>query len=221
MSAFVYDGDTLRLQDGTNVRLIGINTPEMGRDGEPSEPLAEAGLTALEALAGPGTKLGLRVGQEQRDRYGRLLAHVFLGDGSNVQRALLETGLATALVVPPNLWVLPCYAEAEAIARKQRLGVWKLDTYRPTPAAGLDRGERGFRLVKGKVARIGESRGNWWLNLTREMAVRIPKRDLEHFHAYHPKDLLGREVEVRGWLQRRRGEFRITVRHPAALVLRD
>lgn len=46
----VVDGDTLRLVDGRSVRLIGINTPEVGRKGRSSEPYAEAARRRLQAL---------------------------------------------------------------------------------------------------------------------------------------------------------------------------
>ena len=46
----VVDGDTVRLVDGRSVRLIGINTPEIGRKGRSSEPYAEAAKRRLQAL---------------------------------------------------------------------------------------------------------------------------------------------------------------------------
>ena len=48
--AKVVDGDTLRLVDGRSVRLIGINTPELGRDGRKAEPFAVAAQRRLRAL---------------------------------------------------------------------------------------------------------------------------------------------------------------------------
>ncbi len=80
---------------------------------------------------------------------------------------------------------------------------------------------RGFRIVTGKVERIGEGRKNLWLNLAPGVAVRIPKADLIYFQSLPPRLLLARRVEVRGFVERRKGELRITVRHPAALRALD
>ena len=110
---------------------------------------------------------------ERLDRYGRLLAHVFSDDGDNLQARLLHAGLATTLVVPPNQWSLDCYAQVENRARSRGDGLWAMDAYGPVPAEDLSPSIRGFRLVTGRVQRVGESRANLWLNLSRHMAVRI------------------------------------------------
>lgn len=219
VSAEVIDGDTLALADGRRVRLLGINTPEIGRDGKPSEPLAEDARSLLRDLAGPGTDLRLRLDVERFDRYGRLLAHVFAASGENIQARLLDAGLATTLVVPPNQWAVDCYAAVEAGARSRRAGIWRLDAYQPVPAENLAGTARGYRVVTGRVQRVGESRGNLWLNLSRGMALRIPREDLVYFGERDPRRLAGRRVEARGWIHKRKGELRMTVRHPAALTV--
>lgn len=217
----VFDGDTLALSNRSKIRLGGINTPETGYEDRPSEPFAEAARDHLQRLAPPGTGIRLRYDTERRDRYGRILAHVFLNDGSNVQESLLDAGLATTLVVPPNVWRHACYAKVEAQARGAHRGIWALQRYRQTPAEDLTADVRGFRIIAGRVQRVGEGRKNIWLNLTPKVAVRIPKPDLVYFDGYHPATLVGRRIEARGWIQRRKGELRISVRHPAALVLLD
>lgn len=221
VSAAVIDGDTLALNDGRRVRLLGINTPEIGRDGKASEPLAEDARKLLQALAGPGTDLRLRLDVERYDRYDRLLAHVFALSGENLQARLLAAGLATTLVVPPNEWALDCYAAVEAGARSRQTGIWRLDAYRPVPAEDLAGTARGYHLVTGRVQRVGESRGNLWLNLSPHMAVRIPREDLVYFGERDPRRWAGRRVEARGWIHKRKGELRMTVRHPAALTVME
>ena len=220
-AAFVFDGDTLELGDGRKVRLLGIDTPEIGHDGAPSQAYAEEARRLLERLAAPGEALRLRFDSERFDRYGRTLAHVFRADGGNVQAQLLEAGYATTLVVPPNQWSAHCYAALEALARGEGRGIWGLERYQPVPAESLAASARGFHLVTGRVQRVGESRGNVWLNLAAHMAVRIPRDDLVYFGDDDPRRLHGRRLEVRGWMQKRRGELRITVRHPAAIRVLD
>ncbi len=217
----VFDGDTLELSDRRRVRLLGINTPELGHDDRPSEPMAEPARTFLESLAAPGARVRLRFDAERYDRYGRLLAHVFLPSGLNVQAQVLTAGLATTLVVPPNEWNYSCYAALERAAREAGLGIWRLDRFQTVAANRLKATARGFHIVGGKVERVGEGRKNLWLNLAPKVAVRVPKEDLIHFKQFALRALAGRRVEVRGYVERRRGELRITVRHPAALRLLD
>src|SRR5471032_344054 len=74
----VVDGDTLRLSDGRSVRMIGLNTPELGRNGRSDEPFAVAARKRLEALvAASNDQVGLLPGKEAKDRYGQTLAHVY------------------------------------------------------------------------------------------------------------------------------------------------
>jgi endonuclease YncB( thermonuclease family) len=217
----VVDGDTIELSDGRRVRLLGINTPEIGHDDGPPEPFAEPAKTFLESLASPGTRVKLRLDSEREDRYGRQLAHVFLRGGVNVQAELLAAGLAMTLVVPPNLWNRDCYARLEHAARAAQRGIWRLDRFRPAPANRLDPGTRGFRIVTGKIERLGEGGKNLWLELAPGMAIRVPKDDLVYFQDIALGALVGRRVEARGYVARRKGELQMTVRHPAALRLLD
>lgn len=221
LSKRIFDGDTLLLVDGRTLRLVGVDTPELGRDGKPSQPFAEEAKAALARLAPPGASLALRLEAERHDRYGRLLAHAFDADGGNVQARLLEAGMATALVVPPRQWGVACYAAVEARAREARRGIWQLPQYQPIPAEALPDSTRGFRLVSGRVQRVGESRANLWLDLSPKVAVRIPKDDLIYFDAFDPRSLAGKRLEVRGWVAKRNGQLRITVHHPAALTRLD
>ena len=100
---WVYDGDTVKLSGGEKVRLIGINTPERGRDGAPDEPYSKQAKQMLERLlATQGNNVLLRFDTSQTDRHERLLAHVYLSNRVSVSVYMLSHGLATALTVPPN-----------------------------------------------------------------------------------------------------------------------
>lgn len=214
--AHVYDGDTVRLDDGRKLRFIGINTPEIGRDGAPSQPFAEEARIALESrLAAADGRLTLRFGTERRDKYGRLLAHPYLPDGTSLNALLLEKGLATALTVPPNLWNLSCYREVERQARDAGAGLWSLPRYRVVESRELGPDTEGFRRVAGRVERIGESRHAIWVELEGPFAVRIARSDRERFG--HLEALIGVRVLARGWVHPGRRGLRMTVRHPADL----
>jgi len=215
----VYDGDTIKLQDGRRVRLIGINTPEIGRDGTPSGPLAGEARSALRELLEAGSSmLLLQHGAERHDRYGRLLANAFLQSGENIAVSLLQQGLATTLVVPPNTWAHNCYQAHEDQARRANRGLWALAEYRVQDAATLPPGTRGFCIVSGRVLEVRESRHNVWVDMDGPLVVRIPRKDLVNFEPHNPEQLVGQSVEVRGWVKADRNGLRLTARHPAALM---
>lgn len=217
----VVDGDTLVLAGRERLRLVGIDAPEIGRDGTPSEPYAEDARRRLERWIGAGGRVHLRADREPRDHHGRRLGHAFLPDGRNLQALLLEAGLAVPLAVPPNLWSQGCYAAVAAAAREAGRGLWGHPRLAPVAAADLDPGHRGVSRVRGRVTRIGRSRDNLWLNLGPDFALRIPRDDLQYFPRGFPDGLLDRPVEALGRVYRRSGQLRITLRHPGALVIAE
>ena len=221
--ANVVDGDTLRLKDGRSVRLIGINTTEIRRDGKPSEPLAEQAREAVQSMLGRNDIVGLRFDRERHDQYGRLLAHVYLADGQNVEEHLLKAGLAAQIVVPPNSGNVACYRAAEQEARAIKKGVWRA-YYRPLPVAEVPAGTRGFRVITGKVLRVGQSKKSWWVNFMpppksgeqrKGVAVRISRDDLERFDEKQLRELPGKTIIVRGWLYPHKKQQVMRLRHPA------
>ena len=217
----VIDGDTLILADGDHVRLLGIDTPELGRDGTAPQPGAESARAFLYWLAGPGTRIALADDLESRDRYRRRLAHVLLEDGTNLQERLLAGGHAVPLVFPPNVRFADCYGLATAHALAGRLGLWALPGYQPRAARGLAASERGYRLVTGRVTATGRSRYGLWLDVDGGLTVRVAWRNAAYFEPLQLPQLAGRRITVRGRLDARRGRPRMTLHHPVNLLLHD
>lgn len=217
--AHVHDGDTLVLADGRKVRLIGINAPELAREDTPGQPYAREARDALANRLAPGQAIGLRFDAERLDHYGRLLAHLYYEDGTSIQAALLDGGYAIAIAVPPNVWNQECYRHAEEKASRAASGLWRLPYYRPLDAVRIRPDEaEGFRLIRGKVLRAGNSANSVWLNLEGGLALRIARSDLHYFPAFNPRELVGKTVVARGWLRTRGGaSMMMQVRHPAAL----
>ena len=89
--ASVYDGDTLALTDGRRVRLLQIDTPELGS----GECYSRAARTALLSLAPLGTRIALEAdgALDRTDRYGRLLRYV-RREAVNVNLELVRRGAA-------------------------------------------------------------------------------------------------------------------------------
>jgi micrococcal nuclease len=124
------DGDTLVASAGGRtfyVRLLGIDTPETHRPGTPVECGGPEASASMRALAPPGAAVRLESDprQDRVDRYGRLLAYVWLPDGRLLEEAQLEAGWATTYVFegrPVSLFGR--LAAASRAARDAGRGAW-------------------------------------------------------------------------------------------------
>lgn len=214
--AQVIDGDTLLLADGRLVRLIGINAPELGKDGAFDEPLARAAQTLVAQLT-VGQRVRLEFDREPVDRYGRLLAHVFLPDGRSLQEILLRQGLAFAVAVPPNLARLAAYQAAEEEARRAGRGVWGHPAYAPIPAEEVR--ASGFRIVTGRVVRVGHSGFGYFFDLAPHFTLVVEREDwARYFGGGDPERMRGKTVIARGWVTEYNQQLRLRLRHPAMLT---
>jgi micrococcal nuclease len=124
------DGDTLVARAGGRtfyVRLLGIDTPETHRPGTPVECGGPQASASAARLAPPGAHIRLETDptQDHVDRYGRLLAYVWLPDGRLLETAQLEAGWAATYVYagrPVSLFA--ALAAAARHARAAHRGVW-------------------------------------------------------------------------------------------------
>jgi micrococcal nuclease len=115
------DGDTLWLSGIGKVRLIGVDTPEVFGGAECFGRRASA---FVEELAPLGAEVRYRLGVEERDRYGRALAYVWLADGRFLNRLLVARGYAQPLTVPPNVEYEDLFVRSSQRARATRRGLW-------------------------------------------------------------------------------------------------
>jgi micrococcal nuclease len=122
----VVDGDTIRVTyEGRSerVRYIGVDTPETVH---PRKGVERFGPEASEAnrrlVQGETVRLVFDV--EERDRYGRLLAYVYLRDGTFVNARLVEQGYAQVMTVPPNVRHQERFLALQRNARESGRGLW-------------------------------------------------------------------------------------------------
>jgi micrococcal nuclease len=127
---YAVDGDTLRVRLASGelayVRLVGIDTPEDVRPGYPTECGAKAASASMERLAPEGVEVTLRpdsvAGPE--DRYGRILAHAFIG-GRQLEIAQLRRGFAYVYRYDDQRFIgLPRFEAAQRSARRAGRGSW-------------------------------------------------------------------------------------------------
>ena len=117
------DGDTVVLAGGERVRYIGIDTPELHHPRKPVQPYAREAMEFNRRLV-EGKKVRLETDVNRRDKYGRLLAYVYLEDGRFVNAELLKEGYAQLLTIPPNVRHVDLFVSLQKEAREAKRGLW-------------------------------------------------------------------------------------------------
>lgn len=218
--AEVVDGDTVVLDDGRQVRLVGIQAPKLplGRTGFKAWPLANEAKARLERLI-LGKRVELRHGGRRTDRHRRVLAHLFLEDGTWVQGRMLREGMARVYTFADNRKLAAEMYALERQARSRRGGIWSHSFYavrtpEPPPA---DIGT--FQIVEGRVFRTARVRDRVYINFTADwrtdFTLVVRAKDLRMFSSagLEPQDFTGRMVRARGWLKKWNGPM-IELTHP-------
>jgi endonuclease YncB( thermonuclease family) len=213
--AAVRDGRTVTLADGRELRLAGIETT--GRNPDALRALVDG--QALRLQVGPGT-----------DRYGRLAGYAVLpGAGQSVQETLLAQGEALVSARQGENACTEALFAAERMARTARRGLWGDPNFAPLSSenlSGLEAARGRFALVEGKVLSVRESGATIYMNFgrrwTRDFTVTLLKRQQRTFAAagLDVKQLEGRRVRVRGWVERRGGPI-IEAAAPGQIELVD
>jgi endonuclease YncB( thermonuclease family) len=202
--AAVLDARTLRLEDGREVRLAGI------------EPVVteEANRTSALAAIVTGREVTVRGQDDAPDRYGRQTGFVFLVSPEElVQAELLAQGEALVAGTVAEKDCASILNAAEAAGRQAKQGTWA------DPAAIKNAESPGdilagigrFTLVEGKVLSVRQAGATTYLNFgrnwTRDFAVTISRRMLPALEGAGIvlKSLENRRIRVRGWVEARGG----------------
>ncbi len=131
------DGDTLKLENGERVRLIGIDTPEVYESSKLYRDSKKSGqdIKTIQALGKrssgftrdlvEGKRVRLEFDVEKRDKYQRLLAYVYLKDGTFVNAEIVKQGYASLMTYPPNIKYVDTFKELYQEARVNNRGLWK------------------------------------------------------------------------------------------------
>ncbi len=133
----VVDGDTVKLENGERVRLIGIDTPEMHessklfrdsrRSGTDTRTIQALGKRSYEFVRRllEQKRVRLEFDAEKRDKYGRLLAYVYLKDGTFVNAEIIKQGYASLMTIPPNVKYSDLFRKLFKEAQGNKSGLWK------------------------------------------------------------------------------------------------
>ncbi|MFQ5784636.1 MAG: thermonuclease family protein [Alphaproteobacteria bacterium] len=222
----VVDGDTVTLDSGAAVRLVGIQAPKLplGRSGFTPWPLAAEAKDALEALA-LGRRVRLGYGGTRIDRYGRRLAHLHRDDGVWLQGAMLRAGLARVYSFRDNRALVADMLALEREARAAGRGIWADPFYAVRRADAPRRlPDESFEIVEGRVVAAARVKGRVYLNFgadwRNDFTVSVGPRDRRLFER-EGVDLMaleGRTIRVRGWIKWRNGPM-IEISHPEQMEM--
>lgn len=216
----VIDGDTVLLEDGRKVRIIGVNTLEINARHELDQYWAKAATTAVQKLADK-QRVTMTHEADSLDRHGRVLAHIQTPDGIDVGRYLIEQGLALAIAVGRNTLCAENNSMVEQNARAQGVGIWKQAGNWLLIEDELRSKKRGFHVVRDQVDAIQVRGKHNRLFLKNGLIVKIAatltaKNDADRNWL---ESLQGKTVEVRGWLSGKAGKAELTLYHPSSLSL--
>lgn len=213
--ARVYDGDTIILEGRKQVRLLGVNTPEIESRHRSEEP---GGVAAKKWLQNQlrDNQVYLEFDQVKRDKYKRLLAHVFLPNGKHVNLALLESGLAAISIIPPNGRYSDKLIQAQQYAEKQKLGIWSMPEYQSRPISEIANHTKGWQRFTGTPVAIRKSRKFTRLLFNDKIDIRVANSNLRLFPEL--ATYVGKPLEVRGWVARNKDHYTMLIQHPSALI---
>jgi micrococcal nuclease len=134
---YIYDGDTIKLENGERVRFVGIDTPESSQNKKLLRDAARSGqdikeILAMGHVAGAYTKsllegrrVRLEFDIEKRDKYGRLLAYVYrVEDGLFINEDIIKNGYAYPMTIPPNVRHADEFKKLFREAQKAKRGLW-------------------------------------------------------------------------------------------------
>lgn len=121
--ARVIDGDTIELEDGRKVRLIGVDTPETVHPQKEVEYYGKEASDFTRSML-EGKKVYLEYDVQLTDKYGRTLAYVWLEDGTLFNELLLLEGFAQVATFPPNIKYVERFLGAQKHARENCKGLW-------------------------------------------------------------------------------------------------
>ena len=217
----VFDGDTILLDTGLRVRLVGLNAPEIAYENRPAEPFGLESRAMLEKLL-KGQSVTLYYGGTRRDRYGRALAQIERADGLWIQQAMLEQGGARVYSFADNRALVPPMLAAERTAREKHLGLWALPLYAVRDADQPITPLHFFHIVEGRVQQVKPYRQQVFINFgdnwKKDFTAVVPGDAQKTFDPAMLQGLEGKKIRVRGWVDYMNGPSLI-LNHPEQIEI--
>ncbi|WP_051344287.1 thermonuclease family protein [Alicyclobacillus herbarius] len=129
------DGDTIHVRlhgKDETIRMLLIDTPEDVDPVKPVEPYGQSAAQYAKSRLPVGKHIYLQEGHPgyTRDKYGRLLAYVYITPHDMYNADVVRKGYArVAYIYPPNTDHLSELKADQAYAQKHHLGIWSIRGY--------------------------------------------------------------------------------------------
>lgn len=227
-ATYALSGDSVIIQNKT-FQLIGVRAPQREKKQKFStrgQPLAKAAQEQLNRLlANHDLDIGVEYDNKKVDGFNRGQLHLFVKqDGSivNLNKLMLESGYALAETSPPNLKHQTCYYQAEAKARAEKKGLWRLTDEYPNvnypiaPSDKITTDDDGYRIYQGKILKVDRSSKQYILNMD-TTGIRIKKAFWPRFDYDKLAALEGKTIEVRGRGAMWKGHMFVWIESPNAI----
>lgn len=227
---FVVDGDTVEIEGGERVRLLGIDTPENKRlrknkDGtrrlQPAQPFY---IEAKHFLRNLVTKKQVKiiVGEPSVGYYGRTLAYLYVPDGDasdiDVQQELIRRGYAMVTAYPPNVQHLSVYGKTEAEACRTGRGIWGHPHFALQNLEGNEKIRHGRGRVSGEVTSVTYTNTDIRIVLSERVRLLIHRGVWRKFWpGLNAKEFIGKRIIARGKIRPAGKNKTMRIRHPFML----
>ncbi|MBO8161709.1 MAG: thermonuclease family protein [Thermosipho sp. (in: Bacteria)] len=222
----IVDGDTFDINDGSRIRIIGIDTPEIH---EGSKPVGEFGDVAKEYLEKFISKYDIYIIRKGYDTYGRVLAYVFgkLDDSTYnfYEGSILRAGLARPLIYFDNDddYLTPKIVEAYNYAFEKKVGIFSKWFTAPVLKSLNDYNsslhEGKIVFLEGYVQDVDYNNGEWYID-TSWFTIKIRAEEYEYFfNNYNLYNLRYKTVKFYGELWDDNGRLMILLRSPNEIVI--
>src|SRR4030067_3084667 len=122
----VIDGDTIVIKGNQKVRLIGVDTPELHHPQKPVQHFAREAKEFTQKMI-EGKQIKLEYDWQRKDKYNRVLAYIYLEDGTFLNLEIIKQGYGFAYTKYPFKYSEK-FRQAEKEAREQGRGLWKKDS---------------------------------------------------------------------------------------------
>lgn len=221
--AQIIDPQTLQLDDGRIVALVGLDMPYI--HGRSEDGVSKLALLTIKILKDLLEGERVRVYQTRDDvgrlnRMGHHLAHVErVADKQWVQGILLSLGVARARTTVRNREMAVAMYKIERLARAEKIGLWEGERYAILSEETAEGVRDQFVIIEGVVqgTALKQNRiylnfgGNWRTDMT--VSIPSPARRLFSKSVIDPMQWGGEKLRVRGWIEQYNGPY-IEVDHP-------
>lgn len=129
----VIDGDTIKINYNSSakkVRLIGIDTPESVSPNKEKNSIYGKEASEYTKNRLEGKDIFIEFDVQETDKYGRLLAYVYLEDGTMYNKELIEKGYAQVATYPPNVKYVEEFKQIQEQARNNKVGFWSTNIFK-------------------------------------------------------------------------------------------